>query len=99
MLGESFLENPAAHLPDLCQWLGIASDEQALNEMLHPERSPFASLGPRNAPFGTDPSFIRNPALRKFAPKPTSLEGPVAMPGDPLFSDELKQYARELGYS
>lgn len=97
--GETFLAEPEANLADLCHWLGISDDREALEEMLHPERSPYACLGPRNAPFGTDPSFIRNPALRRFVPKPTSLDGPVAMPGNPLFSEELIEYARALGYS
>jgi hypothetical protein len=97
--GESFLAEPGANLTDLCLWLGIAWDQDAVEAMLHPERSPFACLGPRNAPFGTDPSFIRNPSLRKFVPKPTSLEGPVAMPGNPHFSRELTEYAQALGYT
>lgn len=97
--GESFLAEPEPHLTDLCLWLGIACDDDALDAMLHPERSPFACLGPRNAPFGTDPNFIRNPALRRFVPKPVSLEGPVAMPGNPHFSKDLIEYAQALGYS
>lgn len=96
--GESFLAEPEPHLADLCLWLGIAYADDALDAMLHPERSPFACLGPRNAPFGTDPSFIRSPALRRFVPKPVSLEGPVAMPGNPHFSKELIEYAQALGY-
>ena len=96
--GETFLAEPEVQLTDLCAWLGVAGDPDALEAMLHPERSAFACLGPRNAPFGTDPSFIRNPVLRKYVPKATSLEGPVAMPGNPSFSKELVEYAQALGY-
>ena len=31
--------------------------------MLHPERSPFAGIGPASAPFGNDPNFLMNPVL------------------------------------
>lgn len=96
--GEDFLTDPASKLAELCEWLGIASDPESVEEMLHPERSPFACLGPRNAPFGTDPSFIQKPVLRPYSQKPVSLDGPIAMPGNPVLSADLKEYAQQLGY-
>jgi hypothetical protein len=96
--GEEFLSDPDTHLAELCSWLDIAADDYAIDAMKHPERSPFACLGPRNAPFGTDPGFIRDPKLRKFVAKQANLTDPVAMPGNPTFSDELVEYATRFGY-
>jgi hypothetical protein len=96
--GEDLLADPDVQLGEICQRLGISVDAAAIENMKHPERSPYAALGPPKAPFGTDPGFMKSPALRKYEPKPVSLEGPVAMPGNPLFSEALIQYAQSLGY-
>jgi hypothetical protein len=62
--GEDLISNPAPQCTEIAQWLGVRSDASAINEMLHPENSPFACIGPPNAMFGGDPKFFREPALR-----------------------------------
>jgi len=59
--GEDVLRAPDVFLPQICAWLGLSVSDDDLAEMLHPERSPFACVGPPSAPFGNDPNFLRNP--------------------------------------
>jgi len=95
--GEDFLADPDRHLLEVAEWLGVRSDDEALEAMKHPERSPFACYGPGNARFGNDPSFLESPALRPYTPKPQSLDGPLK-DSDVVLSDKIRQYATELGY-
>lgn len=43
---EMLLSDPEKYLAQICEWIGISSDPAAIEEMMHPERSPFATLGP-----------------------------------------------------
>ncbi len=96
--GELLLSDPRKYLTKTASWLAISIEELAIEAMLHPETSPFARFGPRNAPFGNDPSFLKEPALRPYKPKPMSLDGPLSWDSTLIFSDELKAVACELGY-
>ena len=40
-----------------------ATDTDAIEEMMHPERSPFACFGPLDALFGNDPNFLSGPSF------------------------------------
>jgi len=60
---ESLLDDPRGELSKLCAQLDLATDEAAITEMLHPENSPFASLGPVGANFGDHPVFLRDPTF------------------------------------
>ena len=97
--GEDFMAEPERHLPSLCEWLGVSTERADLEAMKHPEQSPFASLGPRNALFGNDPSFLRSPHLRKYTPKPMGLEGPLEGGDGACLNEAVVQCARRLGYS
>jgi hypothetical protein len=100
--GEDLLEDPDQYLREIADWLGVSTDRRAVEAMKHPEQSPFACIGPPNAPLGNDPQFLRSPALReKNEPAPVaSLEGPVSWRGDGGgFSGEVVALAREFGYS
>jgi len=97
--GEDFMGDPDRHLRPLCEWLGVSAESGDLEAMKHPEESPFATLGPRNALFGNDPSFLRSPHLRKYTPKPMSLEGPLAGGDGACLDEAVVQCARRLGYS
>jgi hypothetical protein len=66
--------------------------------MKHPEESPFACFGPPNARFGNDPSFLKEPALRSYTPKPQELESPLSWNPDLGFSDIVVELAEYLGY-
>ena len=100
--GEDLLENPEEHMRQIAEWLGVRTDDAAIKEMLHPERSDFAGLGPINARLGNDPKFLKEPALRapsKKQKKP-SLDGPLGWRKDGKgFSPEVIQMAMEFGYN
>ncbi|MBZ0157488.1 MAG: sulfotransferase [Alphaproteobacteria bacterium] len=97
--GEDFMEHPRAHLREVCRWLGIRDDDDALEEMMHPERSSFACFGPITALFGNDPSFLRSPAFREHRPKIPPLEGPLPWRSDGKgLRPEVIDLAYEFGY-
>jgi hypothetical protein len=97
--GESIMEHPKEKLREICRWLGIRDDEEAIDEMMHPERSPFACFGPVTALFGNDPNFLRDPAFSQRAQKLPSLDGPVSWRNDGTgLYPEVIQMAKMFGY-
>jgi hypothetical protein len=80
--GEDVLTNPDTAFKPLCSWLGLRDDAEAIDEMKHPERSPFACFGPLNATYGDDPAFLRNPTLPDEPQGAMTLEGPLPWRGD-----------------
>jgi hypothetical protein len=97
--GEDVVSDPDRLLPGICRWLGIRDDLEAVKQMKHPERSPYASIGPRGARFGNDVLFLQSPELRPGRVASLSLDGP--MPWSRFgeeFAPEVKQLATELGY-
>jgi hypothetical protein len=97
--GEVLLADPDCYLPQLAQWLGLDAGPAAIAAMKHPERSPFARLGPINARYGNDLGFMENPALRRFSPPAVTLETSWELGGRvwPL-SAVLRHYAEFFGY-
>lgn len=98
--GEDLLTSPDSALPPLVAWLGLRDDPEAIEEMKHPERSPYACFGPRGAKYGMDAYFLESPALRPTRAKPMSLEGLLRWRADGHgFAPEVRRLAREFGYS
>lgn len=99
--GEDFLEDPDTYLREIAAWLGVSTDQEAIEAMKHPERSPYACFGPANALLGNDPSFLREPAFRPPSnKKKPELEGPLSWRDDGgEFSVEVRELAEEFGYS
>ena len=62
---EDLLMNPEVSLMRVCRHLDISAEPDAIEAMLHPERSPFACLGPSRAMWGNDPHWMRSPVLRR----------------------------------
>ncbi|MCA0045081.1 sulfotransferase family protein [Celeribacter litoreus] len=97
--GEDVLRDPDNYLTQICTWMGLETTKDDLAAMRHPEKSPYACLGPRSAPFGNDPNFLRNPAYsqREIPERPLS---------DPLDWDREDRYlnaetvaiSHQLGY-
>lgn len=97
--GEDFLRDTDAALEQVCQWLDLRSDAEALQAMRHPEDSPYACVGPANATLGNDINFLRSPALRPTRVKELSLEGPLSWrPDGQTFFPEVVELAQEYGY-
>jgi sulfotransferase family protein len=97
--GEDLVSDPDKELRKIASWLGIRSDSRAIEEMKHPERSPFACVGPHNAMFGGDPTFFSAPELRVGKPARDGLAAPLPWREDGVsFSQEVVQLARQFGY-
>lgn len=62
--GEDLLSEPDRYLPQLAEWLGVSTDSAAIEDMKHPERSPYACVGSMPARGGNDGKFMRSPQLR-----------------------------------
>jgi hypothetical protein len=98
--GEDLLADPDRHLREIAEWLGVRSDAVAIDEMKHPERSPFACFGPRNARKGADEKFFRQPTLRPGKVLIQSLEGPLPWRNDGVgFAPKVRELAQRFGYT
>lgn len=97
--GEDVMNDPQGHLGAVCRWLGLRDDADAIEQMMHPERSPFACFGPLDAMFGNDPNFLSGPTFRPHKVKVPPLDRPVPWreDGRPLYP-KVVELARELGY-
>lgn len=85
----------------MCEWLGLDCTEDDLEAMLHPEDSPYAFVGPDNAPFGNDVNFLEDPHFVRRKIPEARLEGPLDWKMDGRkngFSKETIRLARQLGY-
>ncbi len=97
--GEDVLAAPDRLLGELARWLGIRDDRAAIEAMLHPERSPFASLGPPGALYGNDVAFLQDPTFRPTAHKTLTPDGPLPRQGgERSLSKDVRKLAEELGY-
>ena len=97
--GEELVANGYEGLRCVASWLGVRTDSEALKEMKHPERSPYACLGPRSASFGSDIFLLKGPLVREEWVQPRTLDGPLDWREDgEEFSPEVRRLAHELGY-
>ena len=63
--GEDLLGEPDTYLRKIAEWLGLRTDEEAIEAMKHPEQSPYACIGPENALLAiTAASCRRRPCVR-----------------------------------
>ena len=99
--GEALLSDLENYLRQICEWLEIRTDAEAINAMMHPEDSPYASEGPPGAPRGNDPNFLTAPAIdraRLAKIKEPSLEGELNWRPGQMFAAETRRVAKQLGY-
>jgi hypothetical protein len=100
MRGEDLLSTPDPHLRKIAAWLELRTDAEAIEQMKHPERSPFACFGPPGAFLGNDPSFLEHPLLRPGQAKPQKLEGALSWRNDGAeFLPKVQSLARQFGYA
>jgi len=98
--GEDLIAHPDRTLGDLVRHFGLRSDTRAIEEMKHPERSPFAFIGPKNASFGADPKFLRQSKLRSVESLKVTLLGPLPWREDGSgFTEEVCELAKTFGYT
>jgi hypothetical protein len=97
--GEDVLRDPYTTLTELASWLGMRTDAEAIEAMLHPERSPFAGFGPPGARYGNDLFFLCDARLRPGRAQAHSLDGPLEWRADGAgFASEVIELARRFGY-
>ena len=97
--GEDVVTYPDRLLREIAGWLELRTDSEAIEEMKHPERSPYACFGPPGASIGNDRFFLRDPVLRSNSARPQVLEGPLQWREDGLgFLPEVNELARHFGY-
>lgn len=95
---EDLLDEPDLYLGQIAEWLGVATDAEAIAAMKRPERSPFARPGPSNARLGNAPEFIAAPALPSRSPSEESLDDLPPEGAHAAAMDDLQHYARLWGY-
>jgi hypothetical protein len=97
--GEDLLACPDRYLREIAIWLDLRSDSEAIEAMKHPERSPFACLGPPNAPMGGDENFFARPSLSPHTTAVQTLDGALPWRLDGAgFAPKVRDLARFLGY-
>ena len=97
--GEELMGHPQENLKSVCRWLGVRDDDNAIEEMMHPERSPFACFGPITALYGNDPNFLRGPSFNQHSPELPSLSEIVPWRDDGMgLRPEVISLAQEFGY-
>ncbi len=97
--GEDIMGNPRYWLAEVCRWLGLRDDEEAVDQMMRPEQSPFACFGPITALFGNDPNFLAGPTFRPHTVKNLPLDGPVPWRKDGRgLRPEVIELAKDFGY-
>lgn len=100
--GEALLAKLDLYLPQICEWLGIRRDAEAIEAMMHPERSPYANPGPTGAPRGNDPNFLDNPQLdreRLARLRVPDLAGELSWRRGHGFEKDTLRLAKQFGYS
>ncbi|BCY09667.1 sulfotransferase [Actinoplanes sp. L3-i22] len=97
--GEQLLTDLDAVGGELAAWLGVRADAAALAGMRHPEKSPYAPLGPPSAPFGSDAFLHPGPMIPESWSAPRTLDGPLSWRADGGgFNPEVTTLAHEFGY-
>ena len=97
---EDIVTNPDRELPQVVSWLGLRTDDEAIERMKHPERSPYACFGPPSAPFGNDPNFLRNPVLRPSRARLRNGDDTLyGREGGDGLTSEVRALADVFGYS
>jgi Sulfotransferase family len=96
---EDVLNDTRPQLRSIAAWLGIRTDKAAVDAMVHPEASPFASFGPEESGVvgGNDPNFLRDPVPRPVEITRT-LEQPPGWQGNWALWEMTVEIANRLGY-
>lgn len=96
---EDVLTKPDEGLRQIAAWMELRTDAKAIEEMKHPERSPYAFLGPPGGRYGNDAFFLAHPALRPSRAAPQSLDGALSWRTDGQgFLPEVKRLAQQFRY-
>jgi len=78
-------------------WLGVRTDDEAIDAMKHPELSPFARPGGTGVTGGNDPGFLRRPEPRRID-LPRTLDPPEGWTAGPANWQVVVDLSERLGY-
>lgn len=92
---EDLYAAPGDALAALCAWTGWHCDSETIALMMGPPRGPFAARGPRSAPGGFEMPAEHGRGL--VVPLSERQRAPWSR--DSGFATEVRQLARQLGYS
>jgi len=97
---EDLLNDPVPNLRRIAVWLGVRTDDSAIEAMLHPDRSPFACFvaGQSGVSSGYDPKFLADPRPHAID-LPAGLEPPVEWQADRQLWGRVERAAATLGYA
>ena len=94
---EDALNASASEMRRIARWLSVRDDDEAIDAMRHPERSPYSNAGCNDELEGNDPRFLRSPA-----PHPVELPATLAHPPEWRLPTDLTadvaEVATSLGY-
>jgi Sulfotransferase family len=97
---EDLAVESADTLRAIAAWMGVCGEYSSVDKMMHPERWPFAAIGPWNARLGGDQEFLRSPTVPADSGDGYTVEGPVPWREDAAeFKEEVRRLAREFGYA
>ena len=96
--GEDLLSEPWVYLPQIAEWLGVSTENAAIEAMLHPEHSPYACYGPESAKYGLDASFLEQPKLRQGNIEEPSLYSELPWAQEKFLGKQSHKFAKEFGY-
>lgn len=98
--GEDLMNAPRYYLEQLCQWLGWKWSEEIYQTMLQTENSPYACMGPFNAPWGNNPGFQQSPSFHYRPIEISSNQGDLPWRKDQKgFEPSVVDVLESLGYS
>ena len=97
--GEDLIAKPDGTLRAIAEWLGLRTDDEAIEAMKHPERSPYARFGPPEARYGDNALFLRSPVMPAPPAEPDNLDVPLSWREDGAgFRPDVKELAQQFGY-
>ena len=98
--GEWVFEDPRTVFAQISEWLGLRTDDTAIDAMMRPEDSPYAKIGPAGAFGGNNKGFMANPQLRAGRIPKVPLAGPLDWMAEPAagFDPKTRHLAHQLGY-
>jgi hypothetical protein len=96
---EDVLNQRRSYLSSIAEWLGLNTSVEAIDAMMHPEASPFASLGVSSTGIigGNDHDFLKDPFPRAVPVLP-SVEPPPRWEGNSSLWQMTREIATKLGY-
>ncbi len=94
---EQIISGDPATLTWLARFAGMADDDDAIEAMRHPERSPYVTVPDAVALGGLDAGFLAHPALRTPS-LPGSLTPPTRWQLPGALVAEIAELARSFGY-